>query len=180
MGVWPQGAECPAYVRFLAHTESEKLSRSKGFRRHEAEDLKQELLMAVWRKRHLYDSARGAFDTFAAKVVISTVKMKLRDRRRIKRGSMAAVMPRHRGHWTIDVTTDHRTGRSSPDPASDVRMDVAQALSTLPPSLKHVAEELMRDDGVKRIAAEAGKSRQRIYAAIEQLRKRFTDAELGR
>ena len=198
MGVQPTpdaGAAClTAYARSLIRYKACQLCRRPGFSRSDAEDLAQDLTLALLRKAHLYDPARGAsYDTFADRVIDSAARMILRARRQLKRAPGFAAQSLDTG--TADVRgrhvpladrvadTDPRTGRAAdggPDtPGGDDAEAVARALAGLPPHLLAVAERL-KHGSVASAARDLGVSRRRVYAAVALIRRRFEGAGLGR
>lgn len=194
MGPGPaRDAVLTAYAKSLIAFKAKQLCRKVGFSRSDEEDLVQDLTLSLLEKRDRYDATRGAStDTFANRVVISKVKMILRDRRRIKRAagfkatSLDCDAPRGTGgpaplSQVIGGEDRARRGTSGPpDPLAslDRREALDAALASLPPDLAAVAERL-RVGSANAAAVELGLSRRRTDAAVAELRRRFEAAGLG-
>jgi RNA polymerase sigma-70 factor (ECF subfamily) len=196
MGVKPPAAAPDAaltpYAKSLIAFKAKQLCRKPGFSRSDEEDLVQDLTLCLLEKGDRYDPSRGAsVDTFANRVVISKVKMILRERRRTKRaaGFKAVSLDCDRGQGTegaaplsqlLGGEDRARRGTSGPpDPLSALerREAVDAALASLPPDLAAVAERL-RVGSANAAAAELGLSWRRTDAAVTELRRRFEAAGL--
>jgi RNA polymerase sigma-70 factor (ECF subfamily) len=184
------GAVLTAYARIVIKSKARQLSRRSGFSRSDEEDLVQELTLRLLEKEHLYDPARGAtLDTFADRVITSSVKMILRDRRRLKRAagftavsleSTTVIIDGRPVYLTeavgdVDLTRVTLAKRHGPDPAADL----AELLDGLPPELVDVAYRL-QDGTVASVARDMGTSRRQVYAAMARIRQHFQDTGLAR
>ncbi|MCW2901494.1 MAG: hypothetical protein JWO67_3759, partial [Streptosporangiaceae bacterium] len=179
MGPGPaRDAVLTAYAKSLIAFKAKQLCRKPGFSRSDEEDFVQDLTLALLEKRGRYDPSRGASpDTFANRVVISKVKMILRDRRRTKRaaGFTAASLDCDTtagadGPAPLSqlMTGDDRARRGTsgpPDPLASLerREALEAALASLPPDLAAVAERL-RGRSANAAAVELGISRRRTDA----------------
>src|SRR4051812_1985208 len=87
-GPIPHHAPVSAYARNLIQRKARQISRRAGFSRSDVQDIEQDLTLALLRKLPQFDPRRGASpDTFADRVIISAVKMMLRDAGRQKRAA---------------------------------------------------------------------------------------------
>lgn len=69
------------YARKMIVYKAMQLSSSRGFLRHEREDLEQELWVALFAQSESFDPDRGCLNTFINRVVNSAVAMLRRERR---------------------------------------------------------------------------------------------------
>jgi len=194
MGVTPAPhAVLTAYARYLIQLKARQLCGKRGFSRSDEQDVEQELMMRLLRKAHLFDASRGASpETFADRVIISEVKMILRDRRRKKRSggftarSLSDSVSQPNGESTsvgnlvTNADRERVTGAPAPDPIAERELTEAvdQALAPLPPSVVEIAKRMKRDS-ISAIARDLRLSRRQVYAAVAQIRKRFEDVGLG-
>jgi RNA polymerase sigma factor (sigma-70 family) len=194
MGPGPaRDAVLTAYAKSLISFKAKQLCRKARFSRSDEEDLVQDLTLALLEKRNQYDVARGAsIDTFANRVVISKVKMILRDRRRTKRaaGFKAASLDCDTAQGTdgpaplsqmIDGDDRARRGTSGPpDPLASLERHEAltAVMASLPPDLADFAQQ-MCSGSVHSAARRLGISRRRADATVTELRRRLEAAGLG-
>src|SRR2546423_10155572 len=102
MGVPPADAVLTAYARSFIQFKARQIGRKPGFNPSDEEDLVQELTTFLIRQAGKYDPRRGAsVETFANRVILSGVRMILRDRRRAKRAAGFAARSVERS--TVDA-----------------------------------------------------------------------------
>lgn len=190
MGTAPARVVFSPYVQNLIKHKARQVCRKTGFARSDQEDLEQELKLGLLGKVHLYDPARGAsFDTFADRVVVSLVKMILRERYALKRGGRRSDLSLDetiattdkgtritRGETLSEADRDRRIGGSARAPLEEdeTREAVRHALSTLPPFMAEVARMLQRGS-IAEVAHDLGIPRSRVYAAIALIRVRLEE-----
>lgn len=192
MGPGPsRDAVLTAYAKSLIRIKARQLCCKTGFRASDREDMEQELTLRLLRKGEKYDPTRGAsLDTFAHRVIDSSVKELLRDRRRLKRAaglrahsldqSLGGAEP-VTGKHIVDVRDQRRRlGTSPDDPTAALETDeaVKKALSAMPTEVRVLAERL-KHVTVAEVAREMGTSRRQVYNAIEQIRRHFQAHGLG-
>jgi RNA polymerase sigma-70 factor (ECF subfamily) len=183
MGATPaRDAVLTAYVQSLIQFKARQICKKPGFSRSDQEDLAQELILRLLEKVPQYDPGRCAsLDTFANRVVESSVKMILRDRRRLKRSAEFTAlsldmplgsMPLPLGS-ALGEDDEHRRGASKlrPEEIEDAEA-FAHALRQMPANLAEVARRLMQSN-VASVARDLGTSRSRIYSDIAKIRDYF-------
>lgn len=181
----------PFTINFV-QIKAAQLCRRSDFSRSDNDDLRQEMLLYVWKKAHLFDPARGNIEAFVTTAIKSWVAMELRHRSRLKRcGDYQTVSIEG---TTIECDGDTETlcavlreadlhrhtqqdGLSSID-LIDLQDAVEHAFMMLSPHerdlLTHIAEH-----GVSSTARKRHVSRRQIEKAVVQMRVRFEDAGLG-
>ncbi|MGI8424197.1 MAG: RNA polymerase sigma factor [Chloroflexota bacterium] len=186
MGAQPErrGTPVPAYAQNLIRIKARQLSQKRGFRRHEREDLIQELTLRLLTKLPNYDPARASLDTFCDRVIISAVKMLIRDRRRLCRAGdsstvslegQVALVGRHPVPMREALGEDdrlRRLQRKACDP--ELTQGVRELLEALPADQRRIAGILMHAKSVKAAADEAGIARTTLYKHLRLLRQRFS------
>src|SRR5688500_17055020 len=76
-----------ARIRVGICIKSSRICRTPGFSKCDRRDVEQTLLLALLRKEHLYNLARGASPyTWACRLLDKECLMIVRDRHRLKRG----------------------------------------------------------------------------------------------
>jgi RNA polymerase sigma-70 factor (ECF subfamily) len=170
MGATPaRDAVLTAYVQSLIQFKARQICKKKGFSRSDEQDLAQELILRVLQKAPQYDPGRGASNTFAARVVESSVKVILRERRRLKRSagftavSLDAPAVANGGlSWGMTLREeDGRRRHGTQLPGACHAQDAeafATALRQMPAELAVVAQRLMQGN-VASVARELGTSR---------------------
>jgi DNA-directed RNA polymerase specialized sigma24 family protein len=173
-----------AYVSKVVEYKARRLARKRCLGGGDADDWRQELTLRLFKKRWQYDSARGAsFDTFASRVLESEVQMIVRDARRQKRRAAKPVLsldaPADGGSAIVDAigSSDDVVATAA---ARECSAAVAGVTANLPATMVALAEGLKRGDSVTAIADSMGCSRQGVYRAMTELRKRFESAGLDR
>jgi len=194
MGVTPAPhAVLTAYARYLIQLKARQICHKPSFSRSDEEDLVQELTTRLLAKAHLYDPSRGAsINTFVNRVVSSELKMILRERRQKKRAagftakslSEAAAQPHGEsvplGDVISDADRERLTGFAPPHPRdrAELKEAIDHALAGLPARTMEIAKGL-KPGKISAVAREMGTTRREVYAAMEQIRRRFEDAGLG-
>jgi RNA polymerase sigma-70 factor (ECF subfamily) len=161
------------YILQQASIQASLMVATAGFRQHDFEDLRQEMVLDCLRRSPKFDPSRGDWRGFVRGVV--------------------------RNHATVLVTRMHRSVRRevlAEDLESDVpgdglgashqheieaglqmSLDVERVLSGLPPQLQNLAL-LLTDLPMLEAGEKTGKSRSRVYQMTRQLREAFARAGL--
>jgi DNA-directed RNA polymerase specialized sigma24 family protein len=156
---------CPVAKRIAAVGSAALISRYH-LPAHFRQDLQQEALVELWRKRNVFDDARGSWRTFAEKVIANRLRSSLRVLRREPAGPFFAV--------TIQILNSTPKPRGNPD----LEISIAQVLCRVAKFDRDVAESLMVRSAVE-TAGRLNVSRATIYRAIERLRFAFIAAGFG-
>jgi hypothetical protein len=121
------------YARWLIKHKVRRLVDRHGFRRDDEQDLHQELAMHVVAGMRRHDPARASTRTFADRIITTKIASIIqhataqkRDRRRVQ---------------AIDEVSE--PSRPTHQAAVDARLDVIQAVASLPDDLRSVATLLM-------------------------------------
>lgn len=175
----------------LIQIKARQLCDKHGFSRSDFKDLTQELTLRLLEKAHLYDPARGASrDTFADRVITSSVRMILRDRKRFKRAAGFTAIsletsgaPDDGAQLTLRelVTPEDRarlTLTASPLDTADHHELIRFALQSLPSELAEIAQRLTTGT-VALVARDLGISRRQVYGAVARIRQHFENTGLG-
>lgn len=174
------------YAKRLIRSKARELAHTTGFRRHEAEDLEQELWTALVMQVENYDATRASLNTFINRVVNTTVAILVRERHRSKRSlavhalSIDQISPRQRcaARTSLTETDDRRRSpRSSEDVLLAIETDEAfqRGLNSLPSAIKQVCHRVM--SGAELSAArELGTSRRQVRKSLAEARSFFRKA----
>lgn len=93
----PRYGDVDPETRRIIRAKANRLARSPGFWRHEVEDLEQDLLLALLRRREKFDPVRGCWPAFVTTVVAHAAVSLLRHRR------AACRDPRRREHADLSL-----------------------------------------------------------------------------
>jgi len=169
----------------LIQIKARQLCDKHGFSRSDFKDLIQELTLRLLEKAHLYDPARGASrDTFADWVITSSVRMILRDRKRIKRAAGLTALSldvtgtsQDGSEWSlgemIGVEDRARITFNAVTPNAGERQELLQfAMNSLPKDLAEIAHRLQTGT-VASVARDMGISRRQVYRAVAGIRQYF-------
>lgn len=161
-----------------------------GIRHQDRQDIEQHLLLRLVERAAAFDPDRGHSNVFVTTVVERTAASLVRDQGAEKRDprrvcSLNATIGNDDGQpteladtvsqWGHDARHEQRS-RSDQEQAELVN-DVYEAIASLPPKLRELAEQLQTMT-VADIARETGMARSTINDRISQLRRRFEDAGL--
>ncbi len=160
------------HIDFKAH----QLLDKPGFTADDLEDIKQELILALWQSLPKYDPARASYNTYMIRVVEGQIckllrypKIKKRDYRQ-EGGSLHEEVPHAPEEGALRVNTikqndlDRHRGvsRRSEVQLQDLRVDLNLALADLPADLRRVAE-LLKFQSFEQAAAQLQISRSTLY-----------------
>jgi RNA polymerase sigma factor (sigma-70 family) len=174
------------YVR----RKAQQMSRRPGFTDADREDLAQELFLLLLRRRAAFDPAKAHAHAFTATVVERGAASLLRDRRAEKRDARR-VTSLHQfvdtdGGGRVEIAAavgrreyDARRGQypRGEEELAQLASDLADVLATLPPDLRHLAEQL-QTKSLAEVARAQGVQRTTLYEQVRRLRRRFERAGL--
>ena len=180
-----------AYAVGLIKYKARRLKGQAGFTTSDRDDLEQELILDLLRRRPKYNPKRAQFNTFIARVVehrvaslIEARKAGTRDYRRCPYSLNDRFEDEEgRSVERVDAFDQEdyllRTGAQSKpaDELSALAIDVAAVLERLPPELRDLCQRLATET-VTEISRDAGVPRATIYESIKELREIFEDAGL--
>ncbi len=178
------------YVRTLLRIKARQLRRRPEFWRTPVQDIRQELILHVLQRAHLFDPARGSVNTFVATVVESAAAMMCRDRKRRKRAaglnlqSLDGSTLKDDGEerTLLDVLVDDDLRRrhggygASEEERRDASSDTLRTLDRLPARLRRIARLWMDGENEVSIARNLGISRRQVRKATAEIEERFRQA----
>ncbi len=130
------------------------------------EDLEQEALLELWRKRPAYDPQRGSWRTFSERVVANRMT------------SLVRAMRSERSGQFREESIEELLGLAAPNRLADLPAAVSQVLAGLSSFDRSVARCLVGYSAIE-IGQKLGVSRATVYRAIGRLRAAFTEAGLS-
>lgn len=182
------------YSRTLIRLKARQIIRRPGFCRTDQGDIEQELFLHLLSQARHFEPARGALNTFVARVIDSAVAMLVRERNRSKRVPPAGVVVQ-----SMEVRIDQPDGPPVPfaatismadldrlrgsTPLSEMEVfelveDVASVIASMPSDLQEVCESLLSRNRSE-TERELGLSRRKYAAAMERIRSHFSRAGFG-
>lgn len=178
-------------IQFLIRAKARQLTRAKGFRRGDQEDLAQELILRLLQRLKAFDPARASFYCFALVVLDRSALTLLEARTAACRDSSTTLSLQMPDPEVEDDPTPlaqlvglsdraNRVGRYTlpEDQLRDLVLDERAALDALPPDLGRMARDLTtarRSEIVRRSGEASAKVRERFL----RLRESFEQAGLG-
>lgn len=179
------------YIRELIQFKARQVTRVRGFRESDHEDVVQELSTYLWSRIHLFDPTRASLSTFADRVIASAVAMMIRDRQRKKRRPRCSVSSLEQCHRSAEgevlslremigrADLNRRTGgRTESTEATALMAAVREAIQRLPPELQKACHVLIAANPTF-AARKLGMSRRQMQKVIHEIRKHFEQAGLG-
>ena len=178
-------------LRFIAF-KANQLAGRYGFRRDEARDLQQTLIIEYLERLPGFDPRRGSPTTFsnvvinrAIATIIESQTASRRDYRRCQHSLNAGWNGRTPNPpEVIETISDDeysaRIGRRSRrfEQSLHLRHDVQRAVTGLPPELSRICRLLMAVDGLGTVAKAAGISRATLHRRMRAIRDAFSHARL--
>jgi len=181
------------YVKTLIQVKARQVTRHRGFRPGDQDDIEQDLIAHVLKQAHHFDPARGSVNTFIDRVIGSAIAMMLRDRKRLKRAAGLGAFSlentfvgqcrRDRPTTLSDVVREEHLrrrcgGRVGDDQRqTDLSLDVSQAMAGLTPRQREIARRLASAPEAA-VARDMGISRRQVRNAVEAIREHFERAGL--
>lgn len=168
-----------SYGRFLPpiihrlQYQAQKLALHPAMPCEEVEDWEQILIMTVLESLPRYNVQRAQLQTFLNCVVVSKVRMIIRNACRLKRGSENLRLM----NLSEEISCEDASPSDLPwEEAIELRYDVEAILKSLPPDLMKMCRSLQCSEA---IAAENGLSRSALYRRILKLRRIFSNRQLN-
>lgn len=184
--LWDQTRE---FAEWFAGFKAKQIIGKAGLLRSDFEDVRQHLLTYVVEHLAEYDPRRGLPEAFASMLITTAVAMLLR-RRRQKRyhgGKPPESFDSNAGSHDPDVeplsseARGRRLGLQPCDPqdAVDTRMDLADAMASLPLDLRALACLLVQGQTEASVARLSGRSRRQVHYEVEAIREQLECFGLG-
>lgn len=181
-----------SFASQLIRHKARQLVRHPGFRQFEQEDIEQELRKELVQKYSNFDPDRARETTFIARVIenktVSLVRIRTAEKRDFRRNANSlneTVRDADGGSvervQTFDTSAArNHTGQSprSDEEQSQLRLDIAEVLKSLPDELRHLAE-LLQEMSEYAASRNLGKSRRQVAKDVACLRKLFEDHDLA-
>lgn len=181
---------CDFTARFIC-AKARRLIGRAGFRQSDLEDLIQELVLDLWKRREHFDPQKGSWEAFVVVVCENGTASILAHRQAALRspkheyGSLNCSVSDANGRCTeadVDVVESQHCIRTcqrfvTHEEASEVELDVSRALDQLDPQSQELCKRLMVSS-ISDVARETGVSRQNIYRQIATIRQHFESAGL--
>lgn len=168
----PAAADVDPFALQQAEIRASRLVAAFRFTRAEWDDLRQDMLLDYLNRRPRFHAGRGAHRGFIFGVIRN-------------RSTRLAVQSRRRPVFVSGVSDkvliDSICGHPSPYAAAqllDLQIDVRKVVDSLPEHLREVAQ-MLSQMSVDEVRRETGKSRQRIYQLMGEIRQAFVEAGLA-
>ena len=180
-----------SFTKALINRKVNMLIDRLGFRYHERDDLKQELLARVIKSLESFDASVGPLNPFITAVVDRQVSNILRDRNADKRSSGAMVSlnvniksedasPTELLQTISNREVDRRLGRErtlSEEQLNDLKSDMGNVIARLPKRLQEFLE-LKKTLSLNEIVNELGVPRSTLGDWMDEIRDHFEEAGL--
>lgn len=151
--------------------QSKKLIGKAGLTRSDVPEIRQDMLMAVWRALPRFDPKRGPLEAFINSVVINAGRMLVRSRRRKKRGGGPVPVSLDAEPGLAAKARKILDGPCEGAAASSV-LDARAAVASLPPHLGSVAV-MLAGKSVMRTAELTGRTAREVREARDLIREHF-------
>ncbi|QEL20683.1 sigma factor [Limnoglobus roseus] len=161
--MFPSDAVVGAFAHDLIRRKARRLARRADVFPLDADDIGQELRLALVRALPQYDPARGTVEAFVVTTVQTAVAMLLRERHASKR-AVSRVRP-----LASDVACPFAAADQA---AADRRLDVHDRLAGLPSSLQPLAVRLTTQS-LAEAARALGTPRSSLQRRVAHIRRHF-------
>ncbi len=168
----PATAGLDPYALQQAEIRASHLVAAFGFTRTDWDDLRQDMLLDYLKRRPRFHAGRGEHRGFIFGVIRN-------------RSTRLAVQSRRHPAFVSGVddkvllsSSCGRPSLSSTARSLDLQIDVRKVLDSLPEHLREVAL-MLSQMSVGEVRRETGKSRQRIYQLMGEIRQAFVEAGLA-
>lgn len=141
------------YLNKVVRFKAVQMSRQKGFRKDEWEDIRQELWLHVWKAIEKFDPSRSCEHTFVVRIVEHKAASIIRHRRAAMRNpdreelSLQEEIRDGDGKQVRRSETTVELGRS-PWPRTDTAHDLNAAINELPPDDREAIERLRMGESI--------------------------------
>lgn len=172
--MFPRDPATRAFVRRLIRQKAERLVRLRALRFQDRDDFAQEMHMEIERRSVAFDASRGSAEAFTTTIVSRCSQNYVRNYYCRKRFAADCRSTERTCVSGARRTVHARCGtrRLTDEELQDLRLDLEQALKTLTPELRRVAELLMlhtKAEAARRI----GLPRMTFMTQVATLRRRF-------
>ena len=179
------------YAGCLILRKAKQLAAYPGFSQTDIDDIQQELRMQLFCSMSKFDAEKGDWRAFVKATVERNVASIIERQSAAKRGngdtpiSLSTVVQGEEGlveleslvgRWNLEA----RTGGHSPSHTDviDAAMDIEHALSTLPPDLRELCEQL-KSMTITELARKLDMPRSTLRAKLRAVREAMTEAGLA-
>ena len=169
-GIDPYAVEI---IRFKAR----QLVGQAGFTVADRDDLEQELILDLLGRLPKYDPKRGKLTTFIARIVEHKIANLIARQRASKRDYRRSTCSLNDSLDQEDYLVRLGVEPKPDDQLSELTLDVAAVVDSLPPELRELCRRLGTET-VSEISRDQGVSRPTLYKSVNGLREIFMDAGL--
>jgi RNA polymerase sigma-70 factor (ECF subfamily) len=182
--------EVDRFARGLIRRKAKQIIGRAGITAQDRDDLEQELILGLLKRRRSYDPRRGRSTTFSRLAVAHTLANLLRANAAKKRatGKITSLSQQvttgdgvrtELGQTLAEGNEDKHRGpfRRAPDEVADLAQDLAEVVEQLPARLRDLAQRL-KIDSLAQVARDLGKPRSTVASWVRELRQRFEKAGL--
>jgi len=183
-----QWAEIRLFAESLACIKASQIVGKAGLRPSDVEDNRQQLLLYVISHLGDYDRRKGTQEAYATMLIMTAVALLLRDRRSGKHGrgkpsaSLDALTNGHSpdAEYLSRDAGGRRLGlrRHDEQDATELRLDLADAVGSLPANLEALARLLGGGHTEASVGRLTGRSRRQVRHDVEAIRAHFKCFEL--
>lgn len=156
-------------------TRARRLAWSFRLRKEDRLDIQQELATEVWGAMQRYNGSQSQHSTFASRILDRHCRHLYRQLHTQRRHKAMCPLPLRTEYAAQLTVNDPGKGEPNECDLVDLRLDLAQVLSSMPDALRQLGESLMTDEPTE-VAEQLGRHRGSVYRAVRQLRKRLRQA----
>jgi RNA polymerase sigma factor (sigma-70 family) len=179
----PRRPDLPAFAYRFASSRAAELARRSCAIGLDADDVRQELLLQLWRRRSRFNPQRGSHAGFIARVIRNPAADLISKHAAARRGGfqipvsldesaldddgetcrLADILPSNAALWASGVATSEMT---------ELRADLLGAVAQLPREHRDLCASLL-ENSISEISRGQGCSRARIYDRMADIRRTF-------
>jgi RNA polymerase sigma-70 factor, ECF subfamily len=168
------------YIVHQASCRASLLVATAGFRSHDWEDLKHEMVLDLLRRSPKFDPARGNWQGFVRGVVRNhAAVLVMRERRRAPEILSEDLMNREDVSDADSLDILDKRPRTGVVDSLHLSLDVRRVVECLPTQLQSLAV-LLGQMPVQDVCRHTGRSRSRVYQMTRQIREAFLRAGFSR
>ena len=183
MSAAPRRPDLPAFAYRFASSRAAELARRSCAIGLDADDVRQELLLQLWRRRSRFDPQRGGHAGFITRVIRNAAADLIAKHAAARRGGFQIAVSLHEpavdeegeACRLADILPNEAGLWSSPSAAleiSDLRADLRGAVAQLPREHQELCADLATSS-ISEISRGQGCSRAVIYERIRDIRRTF-------